>query len=369
MSLYIGLMSGTSMDAVDAVLVDITSDTEIRVQHSCSTAIPQPLARSLRAALETTKLTALELWRIDAAVGTLFADAALELLHDCATDAGDVVAIGSHGQTLYHAPRASPPVTVQVGDPNVIAWRTGITTVADLRRMDLAAGGQGAPLAPAFHTAAFARDGEPQAVLNVGGIANLTVLSGNSSIPTGGFDTGPGNTLMDAWAREQIGRDFDEDGAWAATGQAAPVLLERLLQDPYFSRSPPKSTGREYFSLRWLEGKLHDHQGLGPADVQRTLCELTAHTVADAIRDHAASAGTLLLCGGGALNMALVSALKLQLPQMSLCSTAERGIPPRSVEGAAFAWLAQRTLNGRPGNLPTVTGAARAAVLGAIYQP
>ena len=366
MTLLIGVMSGTSMDAVDAVLADV-SEVGVTVVADRSLAIDPQLKARLDAALATETLAALEAWRLDAEVGELMARAVLGLLEAAGADPARIAAVGSHGQTVYHAPDAQPPITVQLGDPNVIAARTGLTVVSDFRRMDLAAGGQGAPLAPAFHAFAFGSAEEARAVLNVGGIANLTLLAAGGGDAAGGFDTGPGNTLMDLWARRHLGRDFDENGRLAAGGRVDPDLLARLLADEYFQRPPPKSTGRERFHMGWLEACLEGRAALAPADVQRTLCQLTVESVARALERFArpVEPRALYVCGGGALNPVLGE----RLEGCPVASTERLGVPPRCVEGAAFAWLAGERLAGRAAGHPRVTGARRSSVLGGVYRP
>lgn len=367
MSLYVGVMSGTSMDAVDAVLAEV-NDAGATVVHQHATAIAQPLRTRLEAALRSEALAALEAWRLDAEVGALFATAVLELLAAADTPPARVSAVGSHGQTLYHAPDADPPLTVQLGDPNVIAWRTGITTVSDFRRMDLAAGGQGAPLAPGFHAHAFAAADRPRAVVNLGGIANVTVLPPRGRGAVRGFDTGPANTLMDLWCARTRGDPFDAGGAWAATGRVDAPLLEVLLDEPYFSRKPPKSTGRELFNGSWLDARLRGVAAVPPEDVQRTLCELTAITVAAALDRHGDGAKEVYVCGGGALNPVLMDALSGALPGRIVQTTASLGVAPKAVEGTAFAWMAHERLAGRSAALPSVTGATRPVLLGGVYR-
>ncbi|MGH8307500.1 MAG: anhydro-N-acetylmuramic acid kinase, partial [Gammaproteobacteria bacterium] len=277
----------------------------------------------------------------------------------------DIRAIGSHGQTVRHRPGGPHPFSLQIADPNIIAARTGIATVADFRRRDMALGGQGAPLVPAFHHAVFADPNETRAVINIGGIANLTLLSAQNG-PVSGFDTGPGNLLMDAWSREHLHAPYDENGTFAASGNVDEILLRRLLADEYFQRPPPKSTGREHFSQAWLGKALVDTK-LPAADVMATLCELTARCIADAVRKQTPRVSRVLLCGGGIHNAHLVKRLAALLPACELSTTNEFGIAPDWVEAMAFAWLARETLARRPGNLPAVTGAREPAVLGAIY--
>jgi len=364
--LYIGLMSGTSMDAVDAALVDLSAATPHLVaahSHPLPESLRQPLLSLCRPG-GTDELH--QAARLDVAVGRLFADAADALLRKAGVETAAVRAIGSHGQTLRHQPTGDLPYTVQIGDPNTLAERTGITTVADFRRRDLAAGGQGAPLVPAFHAATLAQAGEDRVVLNIGGMANLTHLPGAGDAPVSGFDTGPGNVLLDGWCQRVRGEAFDRDGAWAASGRVDENLLTALLAEDYFGRPPPKSTGREEFNLDWLDAVLNGRE-IDAADVQATLAEFTARSAAAAIRDACPACIRVMVCGGGAHNGDLLTRLAAQLPGVSVETTASHGIDPDWVEAMAFAWLARETLAGRPGNLPAVTGARRPLVLGGIY--
>ncbi|HWP94542.1 MAG TPA: anhydro-N-acetylmuramic acid kinase [Gammaproteobacteria bacterium] len=366
--LYIGLMSGTSVDAIDAALVEFAGG--LRLRHTLAVPIDDALRRRVLAIThgDLGADTVDVLGSLDVEIGLRFAEAALKLLAAAGISAAHVAAIGSHGQTVRHRPDATPPFTLQLGDPNVIAARTGITTVADFRRKDLALGGQGAPLMPAFHRAAFGDAGEDVAVVNIGGIANVTLLHADGR--TAGFDTGPGNALLDAWALRHLGTPCDRDGAWAASGHVQPELLRAMRADPYFARPAPKSTGREYFNPAWLDTALAAcRTAFAPADVQATLAELTAVTIADGVLAALPAAHTVLVCGGGAHNRDLLTRLARHLAPRRLATTQARGIDPDYVEAAGFAWLARETLAGRPGNLPAVTGAARAAVLGAIYPP
>lgn len=364
MALYIGLMSGTSMDGVDAALVEFSGDTP-RLVAARDQAMPGELREALlRLAAEHSPHPLQCFGELDQLIGELFAEAALGLLNDANVEPSAITAIGSHGQTLYHRPDGPTPFTLQIGDPNRIAERTGITTVADLRRRDMAAGGQGAPLAPAFHAAVLTSADEPRAVLNLGGIANLTLLPPEG--PVTGFDTGPANVLMDGWAARHLGQPMDRDGAWAAGGEVDEELLERLLDEPYFELAPPKSTGRELFDRAWLDRKL-EGADLPPQRVQATLAELTARSVTDHLRRHLPDAHRLLVCGGGAHNGHLMKRLAALLPGVTVESTEAHGVHPDWMEAIAFAWLAKRTLEGRPGNLPSVTGARREVILGAVY--
>lgn len=360
---YVGLISGTSMDAVDAVAVDL-SGTTAQLLASRSHPIADELREALLRLIGNRSPHPLQcLGELDRLLGELFADATLTLLSSAGLTSAQIRAIGSHGQTVYHQPGGTAPFTLQIGDPNVIAERTGITTIADFRRRDMAAGGQGAPLAPAFHAARLRQDNEARAVLNLGGIANVTYLPTDGTAI--GFDTGPANVLLDGWARRHLGRPYDAGGEWGAGGRVIPWLLARLLDEPYFSLSPPKSTGRELFDLAWLEARLGDPAP--PQDVQATLAELTAVSVATAIREHAPATRRLLVCGGGVHNRQVMNRLGALLPGVPVESTARYGVDPDWMEAIAFAWLAQRTLAGRPGNLPAVTGAGRPVVLGGIY--
>ena len=368
MALHIGLISGTSTDAVDAALVDLTADGATLVA-SHSEAIPDDLAAALRTVIDSQHIDRALFWQLDVRVGRLFAEAALNLLDEAGVEPSRVRAIGSHGQTVFHAPDGDYPSTVQIGDANVIAERTGITTVADLRRRDMAAGGQGAPLATGFH-AAMLRSAEcDRVVVNVGGIANVTLLPADPERPVIGFDTGPGNTLMDVWIHRVRGAAMDIDGAWARSGRCHQHLLELLETDPYFARPVPKSTGRELYNLSWLDGYLARLEDTPhPEDVQRTLCELTATSVAAAVAEHAPETREVLVCGGGVHNRLVMERLADALGPIDVRSTMSVGFDPDWVEAMTFAWLAGRTLDGLPGNLPSVTGASHPVVLGAIYK-
>lgn len=366
--LYVGLISGTSLDGIDAALVDFGA-----AQPTLITAATYPFAPALHSELVALCQPGVDeierMGRADRALGEALATAVKTLLDKADVAATAVRAIGSHGQTIRHRPRlagdSSPhPFTLQIGDPATIAHRTGITTIADFRRRDIAAGGQGAPLVPAFHRAVFGGR-RHRVIVNIGGIANITALPSEGGIL--GFDTGPGNGLMDAWIRRHQSRSFDRDGSWAATGQPQPTLLAALLADPYFALPAPKSTGREYFHLDWLDQQLAGHPGIAPADVQATLLELTATSIAQTIAALPFVANEVFICGGGAHNCRLMLRLEALLHPRLLANTGELGIAPDWVEAAAFAWLARETLANRPGNAPAVTGADRPCVLGAIH--
>ena len=359
--LYLGLISGTSLDGVDAALIE-RSGPQVRLMQAATTPYP-PLLRERIQALASGRGDISSLYRCDIEIGNFFAEAANGLLETTSTSRGNVRAIGSHGQTVWHQPRDH--FSVQIGDAARIAQRTGIVTVCDFRRADLAAGGEGAPLAPAFHQAVFA-ELSPVAVLNLGGIANLTLLLPGK--PPLAFDVGPANTLLDALAREITGEGCDRGGALAAQGTADPVLLDMLTADPWFDLPPPKSTGPEYFHLDWVRQHRRASE-LSPPDLAATLTALTATSVAAALERHGNKARTLLVCGGGVHNPQLIGQLRNALTGIRVEDTSTQGIDPDFVEAMCFAWLAGETLAGRPGNLPSVTGALRRVVLGAVCQP
>ncbi len=363
--LYLGLISGTSVDGIDAVVASFDDERAELIAH-VTVPYTQALCSDLLAAIADPKSCAVDrLGDLDARCGQAFAEAAASVRREAGVDAADIAAVGSHGQTLYHQPDAQPPYSVQIGDPAAIACATGIVTVADFRRQDVALGGQGAPLVPPFHRWLFADDGADVAVANIGGIANLTLLPVQG--PVTGFDCGPGNTLMDAWTRKHRGVAFDENGAWAALGNVDDRLLKRLLADPYLEREPPKSTGFEHYNLGWLEAAIP--ADMNPDDVQATLLEFTARSLSAALLDALPECRRLILCGGGAHNATLVARLRTGLRGIAVESSARHGIGPDWVEAAAFAWLARERLAGRPGNLPEVTGASRPTPLGGVYLP
>ena len=364
--LYIGLMSGTSMDSIDAALVDFSSvHTHILATHN--EPYPAAVHRQLTAALELPDPRNANLAELDNTVGKTFARAVNRLLGNTGIDKAEVTAIGCHGQTIRHEPNAEQPYSLQIGNPDIIAADTGINVVADFRSADIRVGGQGAPLVPAFHKANLAAATENRVIVNIGGIANITVLPADPAIAVTGFDTGPGNTLMDAWAQKNLGTTMDAGGNWAAGGTCNEQLLEELLQDAYFSAAPPKSTGREYFNLDWLS-KFAPASRISTQDVQATLCRLTTRTIIEAIEKHAPDTQRLLVCGGGIHNDCLMQHLKTGLTGISVESTAHYGLDPDWVEAAAFAWLAKQKLEARAGNVPTVTGAAHPIVLGTLHS-
>lgn len=354
------------MDGIDAALLDLSSSrTAILATHSHL--YPAPLHKQLEAALTLTEPLHADLTALDNEVGECFAAAANTLLQKSGVDASAVIAIGNHGQTIRHEPDIATPYSLQIGSPTIIAARTGIDVVADFRRADIEAGGQGAPLAPAFHKAVFATSDENRVALNLGGIANITTLAADASVAVTGFDTGPASTLMDYWAQQHLNTAMDENGRWAAGGEVDRTLLNSMLTDSYFSMAPPKSTGREYFNAHWLNGFITDSQT--PAQsIQSTLCELSAKSIADAVHNFARGTHRVIVCGGGAHNDYLMTRLHANLPGIAVDSAALHGIDPDWVEAAAFAWLAQRRLGEKAGNLPSVTGADRPTLLGDIYR-
>ncbi|MBD9480250.1 anhydro-N-acetylmuramic acid kinase [Pseudoxanthomonas sp. PXM02] len=366
--LYLGLMSGTSADGIDAALVRFEGEgraLRCELVHGRTFGWDEALRTQLVALGQGADNVSLDaLGSLDGRIALAFSDAALALLDEASVPRGRVRAIGSHGQTIRHRPQAEPPFTWQLGDGNVIAERCGIATVADFRRRDVAAGGQGAPLMPAFHAALLGSPQEDRAVLNLGGIANFTLLPTVGDVR--GFDTGPANALMDAWCERHTGRAYDADGAFAASGQTSAALLAKLLADPWFALPPPKSTGREHFHLDWLQARVEGDTP-SPADVQATLLDLTARTVADALQMTQPETRRVLVCGGGVRNPVLMARLAAYLPQAVVESTAAHGLDPDYVEAMGFAWLARETLAGRPGNLPAVTGASGRRVLGTVY--
>lgn len=364
--LYIGLMSGTSADGIDAVLVDLQAKPELIATYSL--AFPHQLREQIHAISIPGNNEIDRMGALDVILGKRFAQCCLALLDKSGISPSQVVAVGSHGQTIRHRPPGSSVgcFTLQIGDPSQIAELTGITTVADFRRRDMAAGGQGAPLVPAFHRALFHSPGHNKAVVNIGGMANITWLPAGGDVF--GFDTGPGNALMDSWINEHSGEHYDKDGHWAASGLVVTELLLTLLADPFFSLPFPKSTGREHFNKQWLD---HHLQQLAspPAkqDVQATLLELTARSIANSIESLSKAAQEVLVCGGGAFNTKLLGRLGELLPHCRVTTTASQGINPQWIEAMAFAWLAQQTIERKPGNLSAATGANREVILGGVY--
>ena len=357
---FIGLMSGTSADGIDAVLISTEGEhSELIASHHCP--MPASLREEILAFRQSGPDELHRLATLDVQLAEEYASAVLALLEAAELEATAVAAIGCHGQTLRHHPEGDTPYTLQIGDPSRLAELTGITVVSDFRRRDMAAGGQGAPLVPAFHRARLVSEGETTAVVNIGGIANISLITAGGNVS--GWDTGPGNTLMDAWVAKHQGEPFDRNGEWAASGAVIAPLLSALLQDPYFTLRPPKSTGPEYFHLDWLAAHLSGDEAA--ADVQCTLAELTVESLALALAQEPLD--VVRVCGGGARNTWLMQQLTDRLGDKAVTTTEAIGVDPEWVEAWAFAWLAQQTLAGLPGSVPAVTGATGARVLGGIY--
>ncbi|MEN9888038.1 MAG: hypothetical protein RL559_75 [Pseudomonadota bacterium] len=363
----IGLMSGTSLDGVDAVLAQFDAQGRIQVEQHAFRGFDADLRAELLALNQRGED---ELHRAALAANALarrYADLVQDLLSQTGCAAQDIAAIGAHGQTVRHQPglHDGTGYTLQLNNPALLAELCGIDVVADFRTRDLAAAGQGAPLVPAFHHGVFGRSDATVAVLNIGGISNLSVLRPGGDVR--GWDCGPGNALMDHWCQQHTGQAFDREGAWARSGRVLPDLLERLLQEDYLRQPPPKSTGRDLFNPVWLQARLHGFADAAPADVQATLTRLTAEACVHDVRTHAGEAQELVVCGGGALNGQLMAELRAGLPGVAVMDSAARGLPPLQVEAAAFAWLAFKCLRRETASLPSVTGARGARVLGAIY--
>ncbi|MEO7885348.1 MAG: anhydro-N-acetylmuramic acid kinase [Polaromonas sp.] len=372
---YIGLMSGTSLDGADGVLVDFSGE-KLRVLAAATEsfdgvfraellALNSPTHNELhRAAVAANHIAAAYARVVDALLGQAAAQGIA---------APQVRAIGAHGQTVRHQPQrtsdepAGAGYTLQLNNPALLAELTGIDVVADFRSRDVAAGGQGAPLVPAFHQGVFGSQDATVCVLNLGGISNLSVLPHEASSLVLGFDCGPGNALMDAWCQQHTGQPYDAGGAWAASGKLLPELLASLLDEPYFSQPIPKSTGRDLFSLEWLASKLEPFAAAQPEDVQNTLTEFTASACVDSVTRYGKESASLIVCGGGAFNAHLLARLQVGLPHVRVSTSDAHGLPPLQVEAAAFAWLAQQMVLRRPGNVPSVTGAQGLRVLGAVY--
>lgn len=363
--LYIGLMSGTSMDSIDCALVNFV-DNHFELIETHSIAYPESVRQQLQALSTPGSDDLNRLGQLDRQVGYLFAQASIQLLDLTGHYPKEICAIGSHGQNVRHQPNLEHPFTLQIGDPNAIAELTGITTVADFRRRDIVNGGQGAPLTPAFHHFAFRSQTRDRVIVNIGGISNLTYLPANEPKVTLGFDCGPGNTLLDQWIYRCLEKAYDEQGNWAHQGEVLPSLLDKLLQDPFFQKKPPKSTGLEYFNLNWVTSYLGE-ANVKPQDLQATLAELTAAGIVNAINQVASRSAEVYLCGGGVHNTDLVARIKRRRGDTQIETTSELGLDPQWVEAAAFAWLAKQTLEGLPGNLPSVTGAKKACILGGVY--
>lgn len=362
--LYIGLMSGTSLNGVDAVVLAFDGASP-RLLYTHSEDFPASLYADLQQLVTTQHTSLSQLAAIDHQLAVVYSLAVKKLLHKSGLLPAQIQAIGCHGQTVYHQPDGEQRNTLQLGDPSFIAEATGIRVVADFRRRDMAAGGQGAPMVPAFHAASFRHTTHHRVILNIGGIANITILPAMGGGEVTGFDTGPGNTLLDQWAGRHRNLAYDRDGEWARTGQIIDSLLQVLLKDTYFARTPPKSTGREYFNLDWLD--THLTATYPAADIQATLAELTCQTIARDIVQYASTTSEIFVCGGGAHNPVLMERLARILDPIRLATTAVLGIEVDWVEAAAFAWLARQTMHQQAGNLPSVTGASHPVVLGGIF--
>ncbi len=366
-NLYVGLMSGTSMDGVDCALVSINENEILLVDFICNE-IPKNLKRELLR-LTTNKLDFKTLGSCDIAIAKLFATTTLEILTKNNLKTTDITAIGSHGQTIWHQPRQIDnvyPFTIQIGDPNTISILTNITTVADFRRRDMAAGGQGAPIVPAFHREFFHSSTVNRFILNLGGISNITFLPKNKTKPAG-LDTGPANVLMDAWIKKNLNREFDDKGEWANSGTFSNSLFIELMDEQYFYLPAPKSTGRELFNISWIEAKLSKFNlNIAPEDVQATLMALTVETISREI-EKLSETGEILVCGGGAQNIALLDSLQIKLPSFEISSTSNLGIHPDRVEAVAFAWLASKTINYETVDFSPFTGAKHPVIAGGIY--
>lgn len=371
--LYIGLMSGTSLDGVDVVLVDF-SEQQVTLVASLNHEIPSSLKQNIIKTINPNWLGSLEeIGLLNQQLGELFADAANALIQKENLNRSFVNAIGSHGQTLWHQPFGKHPFSMQLGDASLITERTEITTIADFRSRDVAAGGQGAPLVPAFHQELLSHPDKNRVILNIGGIANITILpKSDSGIATSGYDTGPGNALIDAWISSHSENTYDRNGNWGRSGKTIPKVLKLLLNDNYFTKLAPKSTGKEAFNLEWLKAMLDDILTSEKAeDVQATLTELTAKSIADCVSKHLnddSHSNELYICGGGIHNHFLIERIQHYLPDTTIESTKALGIDPDWMEAIAFAWLAKQTLEGNTSNLPEVTGAKGKRVLGAIHS-
>ncbi len=357
---YVGIMSGTSLDGIDAALVDL-GQPKPDLLATCYQPFDQTLRTALLALHHPSDNELHQTQMIGNQLARLYAQSALSLLSQSGIAPGQVQAIGCHGQTIRHCPEHG--YTLQIGNAALLAELTGIAVVSDFRSRDIAAGGHGAPLVPAFHDQVLRDPDHHRVIVNIGGISNLTDLAPGK--PTTGFDCGPGNMLMDAWIAQHLDAAYDHDGAWAAGGKVLPALLKTLLAEPFFAAAPPKSSGRDLFNMNWLKQRLRGDEA--PADVQATLLALTCHGIADAIHRHCPGVEEIYLCGGGAHNGALRAALKQLLPECRLEATDVLGVGADWVEAIAFAWLARQTLHGIPANLPGVTGARHPCILGAVH--
>jgi anhydro-N-acetylmuramic acid kinase len=366
---FIGVMSGTSLDGIDVALTSLSESGEFQLVTAQTFPFSETLYRKLQQLIVNQVSKLQDLGEIDIALGQLIGLSINKLLAAQQLDAKDITAIGSHGQTICHSPVGEFPFSLQIGDASLIAEITGITTIADFRQRDIAAEGQGAPLVPAFHQSLFSTANEDRVIVNIGGISNITLLPASSDEPIIGFDTGPGNVLLDYWTKLQLNKPYDHSGKWAASGKCNNEILRQLLDEAYFKQAIPKSTGRELFNQQWCETKLAGYKlEIAPADIQATLTELTAQTIANDIITYAKSNSSVFICGGGAHNNHLICRLQALLGDKKVATTSALGLHPDWVEAGAFAWLAYRTINKKTGNLPSVTGAKHAVILGAIYS-
>ena len=366
-TIYLGLMSGTSIDSIDVAAVEFSQDTpSLLGTHS------HPIPANLKQQILNLCLPgsdSLQLYcETDNLLGELFAEAALALMSSLGIPAKQIAAIGSHGQTVRHSPPGADKLAYsqQIGDPTIIAARTGCTVVADFRRADMALGGHGAPLVPAFHQQLFSTSNKNRVILNIGGIANITLLAANGDCS--GYDTGPGNILLDSWCQLHLGTAYDNNGDWGTGGTVDSSLLKQLKSHRFFAQPAPKSTGREEFNLVWLKSQILEFD-LPVEDIQATLMQLTAESIADQVNNLGVPISEVYVCGGGVFNSGLMQLLADAMPDSSLSSTAQLGLDPNWVEACAFAWLAKRRIENKTGNLPAVTGASREAILGAVYLP
>ncbi|MCB1615667.1 MAG: anhydro-N-acetylmuramic acid kinase [Pseudomonadales bacterium] len=366
-SIFIGLMSGTSVDGVDCVAVDFRQNT-LSIINTAFTQYPDNIRKQITGLFQPGSDEIRRTGELDIVLGALYADAVLDLISKSKIRPANIAAIGCHGQTVRHCPPSDSRLgfTLQIGNPHIIAQKTGITTIADFRSADMASGGQGAPLVPAFHRAVFHSSKKDRVILNIGGIANITILKKNGSVY--GFDTGPGNTLLDNWIQKTLGEHYDKNGDWSAGGQMHKELLKNLLSDTYLQAPAPKSTGPEHFNLGWLQKKLADFQAIPDRDIQATLVHLTAESITTAINTLDETVDEVFVCGGGSHNTHLMQTIQNKLLPITVDTTSSLGVDADWVEAVAFAWLAKCRIEMKPGNLPLVTGARRPAILGAIYE-
>ena len=362
---YIGLMSGTSMDAVDAALVEFGKKTTLKFYNE----YPLEISVKNQICQINEKSNLVDVAMLDNKLGYIFADAANDLVKKADINSNQVAAIGSHGQTILHVPTIAEKTSIQISDPNIICAKTGITVVADFRRMDMAFGGQGAPLASAFHEYQFKNNNKSTVILNIGGFANITLLPCNKNEIIG-FDTGPGNTLLDCWIKQNKNKEYDKNGLWANSGKEDNELLQQLLKDDYFSSPIPKSTGREYFNLEWLKINLKKfNKELSAENIQATLLKLSGVTITNAIKKYAAGFSEVIVCGGGTYNLLLMKTIEDLLVDFKVTTTSDYGLSPDCIEAVAFGWLAKKRLENKPANIPSVTGANKNVILGGVYSP